>query len=98
VLVLDTWTLEKPEECKLANIPQSSFCSAIFLGDRLIELGTDNCCVVISIVCVPPLGLAEDDKAAWTCTVAWDDKQRVHQNVDLNVIEERFMLVSKLLL
>jgi hypothetical protein len=98
VLVLDTWTLEKPEECKLANIPQSSFCSAIFLGDRLIELGTDNCCVVISIVCKPSLGLAVNDNATWTCTVAWDDKQRVQEDVDLDVIEQRFMLVSKLLL
>ena len=95
VLVLDTWTLKNPEEFLLANIPQSSFCSAIFLGDRLIELGTDNGCVVISIVCKPPRGLAADDTATWTCTVAWDDKQRLHEDVDLNDIEVRFMLVSK---
>ena len=94
VLVLDTWNLKKPEECKLPNIPQSSFCSAIFLGDRLIELGTDNGCVVISIVCKPPGGLGADDRATWTCTVAWDDKHRLHEDVDLNVIEVRFMLVS----
>ena len=76
VLVLDTWTLVAPEDSKLANIHQSKFCSAIFLGDRLMELGTDNGCVVISIA-LRPQNAGGAEAPIWNFTVAWDDRGRV---------------------
>ena len=95
VIVQDTWTLKEPDESKLANIPQRGFCSALFLGDRLVELGTDNCCVVIYIARRLSKEVGVDPtQFSWICTLAWDDKRRVNDNVTLNDIENRFMLVS----
>jgi len=95
VTVKDTWTLKNPENCLLSSMPQSAFCSAIFLGDRLVELGSDNGCVVISIARRPCRDLPLDPPGwIWTCTVAWDDKQRLNQDVPVTQIEDRFMLVS----
>ena len=98
VIVQDTWTLKEPDESKLANIPQRGFCSALFLGDRLVELGTDNGCVVISIARRLSREVGVDPtQFSWTCTLAWDDKHRVNEDVALSLIENRFVLVSKLL-
>ena len=94
VVVLDEWTLLKPEESEIANIPQSKFSSAIFLGDRLIEMGTDNCCVVVSIVNQPGIGADPEAAPLWTCTVAWDNKERKSEEVRVDALESRFVLVS----
>lgn len=90
VLVLDRWVLNNAEECEISNIPQSKFRSAVFRGDRLIELGSDNSGVVVSIGCTIN-GAAE----IWKLLLAWDDSSKPAEVVEISgMLEDRFVLVS----
>lgn len=95
VIVLDSWALKNPEECELSLLPQNYFSGALVVGDRLMELGTDNACVVTSIACKAPTqaqGVVENE---WTFVVAWDNPEKKSSEYELGVdLEAKFVLVS----
>jgi hypothetical protein len=72
VIVLDDWALKHPEQCQLSDLSQSYFTSALFVGDRLLQLGTDDGCVVTSICQKNPSSALADEGPVRTFEVCWD--------------------------
>ena len=96
VIVLDDWALKIPEKCQLSDIPHCYFTSALFVGDRLLQLGTDDGCVVTSIFRKTPSSLTADEIPDWRFDVCWDDIAKEPQEFPLHQLDDIFVLVSVL--
>ena len=96
VIVLDDWALKNPEQCQLSDLPHCYFTSALFVGDRLLQLGTDDGCVVTSIFKETPSSPTADGEPVWTFGVCWDNNAKTPQEFSLGDLDENFVLVSLL--
>jgi hypothetical protein len=96
VIVLDDWALKIPEKCQLSDIPHCYFTSALFVGDRLLQLGTDDGCVVTSIFRKTPSSSSAEETPDWRFDVCWDDIAKQPQEFPLLQLDDIFVLVSVL--
>ena len=94
VIVLDDWALKAPEQCQLSDLPHCYFTSALFVGDRLLQLGTDDGCVVTPICQKTPSSASADEDPVWTFDVCWDTNAKNPQEFSLGQLNDNFVLVS----